>query len=136
IFGINYDITARKEAEAQIAAANERFARAEEAARAFSFAWEPGVDRVERSAGLGGVLGYEAGEIAPTWAAWGALIHPDDRKLTQAEALARLETAGNGSPAWEYRVRHKDGRYRWVSQRGTVIRDAAGHVLRVVGHVI
>ena len=33
----------------------------------------------------------------------------------------------------EYRVRHKDGTYRWMLARGTAIRDQAGKPIRLVG---
>jgi PAS domain S-box-containing protein len=34
---------------------------------------------------------------------------------------------------WEYRIRHKDGSYRWVRDRSVVLRRADGKVYRVAG---
>ncbi|MGH8672332.1 MAG: PAS domain-containing protein, partial [Burkholderiales bacterium] len=63
---------------------------------------------------------------------WRERIHPDDRE----HALAELETHLDGRTTAlqsEYRLRHKDGSYRWVLSRGTAIRNAAGRAYRMVG---
>ncbi|MFN8591126.1 MAG: PAS domain S-box protein [Thermomicrobiales bacterium] len=135
-FGTSTDITASKEAEARIAAVNDQFARAEEAAGALSFAWDLETHRIERSAGLRSVLGYEPGEIAPTWEAWSALIHPEHRAATMAEAVATFEVLAASGSGYEYRARHKDGSYRWLFERATLVRDDEGRLHRIVGHTI
>ncbi len=53
-------------------------------------------------------------------------MHPDERRPIEA-AIAHAATVGRGS--LEYRFRAKDGHYRWLSDRFTVIRDAEGHPL-------
>jgi PAS domain S-box-containing protein len=66
-------------------------------------------------------------------ACWRALLHPDDRDRVVAaqDAHVRGETA-----AFEqvYRMRHADGRWLWILDRGRVIeRDAQGRALRIAG---
>lgn len=61
-------------------------------------------------------------------------IHPDDLPAVQ-QALASC-LAGEGSYASEHRMRHADGRYFWVADRGKVVaRDGNGQALRMVGSV-
>ena len=59
-------------------------------------------------------------------------IHPDDLPSVQAKLLrakTRQETAG----LLEYRFRHKDGQYRWLSDRFTIINNGAGCPLYWLG---
>jgi PAS domain S-box-containing protein len=65
---------------------------------------------------------------------WNALIHPDDF----ARYRAALRDCFKGVAArldCEYRVRHGDGTYRWIEDRGVPLCDAAGWVLRLVGAI-
>lgn len=79
-----------------------------------------------------GMLGYEDHEIGNTFAAWESLLHPDDRD--RANLMINGYLAGN-IPSYhlEYRLRHKDGGYRWILSRGVVSRDASGRPVRMAG---
>ena len=62
---------------------------------------------------------------------WSVLVHPDDLPLTAerwATAIATGETYQN-----EFRLRDRDGRYRWRLSRAVPLRDAGGDVVRWVG---
>ncbi|MCC7409907.1 MAG: PAS domain-containing protein [Phycisphaeraceae bacterium] len=90
--------------------------------------------RVYFSHGYKQMLGYEPGEIEDTWlSGWHTLVHPDD--VAEEERSARAHMAGQTSYYdAQYRMRHKDGRWRWVHARGRIIlRDASGEPLRWVG---
>jgi diguanylate cyclase (GGDEF)-like protein/PAS domain S-box-containing protein len=78
------------------------------------------------------LLGRDAGE-SKHGRAWGHLVHPDDLPATVHAMRAHL--AGT-TPAYEvdYRARHTDGRWVWLSSRGKVVqfgRDGAPQ--RMVG---
>ncbi len=78
------------------------------------------------------MLGYADDEIANTFDAWRALIHPDD----SAQAVGAVEAylAGASPHFWlEHRLRHKDGSYRWILARGAAVRNEAGRPTRMVG---
>lgn len=64
---------------------------------------------------------------------WLGMIHPDDRERLRAAAADTV--AGRISEyGTEYRIRHADGRWRWLLDRWQVYaRDAGGEVQRVVG---
>ena len=68
-----------------------------------------------------GIIGYKLAELLPiTYEKWASLVHPDD--LAFADQQLNQHLAGQ-LPAFdvEYRMRHKDGRWVWVHDRGRVI---------------
>lgn len=72
-------------------------------------------------------LGAEGG------AGWVERLHPDDR----AAAVARLrECLASGRPCHaEYRMRHRDGTYRLLEERGVVL-GGAGEARRMLGCMV
>ncbi len=79
------------------------------------------------------MLGYQPGEITADDAGWRGLVHPDDRE--RVVALQEAHLAGR-SEAFEatYRIRHRDGHYLWILDRGRVLARAPdGRPLRMVG---
>jgi len=62
---------------------------------------------------------------------WIEAIHPDDREITRR----RLRQAGEtGQPfETEYRLRRKDGQFRWYLARGSPIRNARGQIVKWIG---
>ena len=78
------------------------------------------------------MLGYDGAEIGGMLDEWRLRIHPDDRARALAELDAHLE---GRSPRYEceQRLRHRDGRYRWVLVRGAAILNAGGKPYRLVG---
>jgi two-component system, sensor histidine kinase and response regulator len=62
---------------------------------------------------------------------WLETLHPDDREPTRK---FWLESVAEHHPYdIEYRVRRRDGEYRWFKTRGTPIRDGAGRVVKWFG---
>lgn len=62
---------------------------------------------------------------------WNGMFHPDDQERAWRIWGHSLET---GDPYQiEYRLRHRDGSYRWVLGRALPIRDAAGRITRWFG---
>ncbi|MFN8472682.1 MAG: PAS domain S-box protein [Anaerolineae bacterium] len=134
VLGIAEDITSRKQAEEALQRANVLFEQAEAAAGGFVYEWDVTTNVVQRSAGVKAILGYEPDEIEGTARGWRSLIHPEDtERLNRIRpgVLAEREQINN-----EYRVRHKDGHYIWVWERGIIHRDADGKPLRVIGSTV
>jgi len=79
------------------------------------------------------MLGYADKEIADHVDEWKTRIHPDDLTPTMSD----LETYFRGESdiyASEHRLRCKDGGWKWILDRGTVVsRTADGRPLRMVG---
>ena len=79
------------------------------------------------------LLGYRTDEIKPDMDSWRHLAHPDDWAAIYA-ALNRHIKGKTASYECEHRIRHKDGRWLWILDRGQIVeRDAKGVALRVVG---
>lgn len=64
-------------------------------------------------------------------AEWNGVFHPDDQE--RAWAVWRHSLATGDAYQIEYRLRHRDGSYRWVLGRALPIRDAAGRITRWFG---
>ncbi|MCG5054211.1 MAG: PAS domain-containing protein [Myxococcales bacterium] len=89
--------------------------------------------RVVFSDGWKRMLGYEPHEIADELSEWERRVHPEDLPGAMSDVRAHLEGT---TPRYdnEHRMRHKDGRWIWISDRGGVIqRDEQGRPLRFVG---
>ena len=79
------------------------------------------------------MLGYESHEIGDSPHAWKELVHPDDLDRVMGELVRHLR---GETPVYlaEFRIRCKDGSYKWVLSRGKVTaRDEKGNPLRIVG---
>lgn len=63
--------------------------------------------------------------------AWNGMFHPDDQPVAWERWRHSLAT---GDPyEIEYRLRHRDGDYRWVLGRARPVRDAGGRITRWIG---
>ena len=82
--------------------------------------------------GYTALFGYDAAMGTPHLADWTARIHADDRARVESSFAAALR---GGQEQWQedYRYRHMDGHYLDVRDRGYILRDAAGHAVRMVG---
>ncbi len=79
------------------------------------------------------LLGYSNGELPETLDTWLNLMHPDDR-ATLAADLSHLRQAPGTLNQWEYRWRHKDGRWVWLRSTVRIMeREAGGQPRRVIG---
>ncbi|TCJ17442.1 PAS domain S-box protein [Flaviaesturariibacter flavus] len=80
------------------------------------------------------VMGYSREELnALGQEALTAVIHPDDRAVVEAH-LERLQEASDGDfMSYQYRIRGKDGRYRWYRSSESVFRrDAGGKISEII----
>ncbi len=79
------------------------------------------------------MLGYASAEFEARRDVWEAMLHPDDRVM----ALRVLSDYLDGKRPYyisEYRLRAKDGSWRWVLDRSQIVeRDADKRPLRMVG---
>jgi PAS domain S-box-containing protein len=78
------------------------------------------------------MLGYEDDEISACLEEWESRIHPDDYEAVMETRKAYLD---GHIPTYEvkYRLRHKDGNYRWIRAHGSCLRDSQGTPYRMAG---
>lgn len=68
------------------------------------------------------MLGYGLADLQPvTYRTWDALLHPDDAAGVKAQ-IDMCVTGDSESYEAEYRLRHRDGHFIWVLDRGRVVR--------------
>jgi PAS domain S-box-containing protein len=94
--------------------------------------WNRETGAVFYSAGYAMMLGYAFEELKPEVGTWIDALHPDERVAVLAE-IERL-LADPGQFELEFRMRARDGSYRWMLGRGkTVERGLRGEPVRAVG---
>jgi len=79
------------------------------------------------------MLGYRQAEIGHSLEEWKSRVHPDDLEYV----LTSIDDYTSGRSdhyKTEHRVRHRDGHYVWILDRGRIVeRDADGRPLRLIG---
>jgi two-component system sensor histidine kinase UhpB len=63
---------------------------------------------------------------------WQERLHPEDRPRVLARLGACMKDPALDYEA-EFRMRHRDGSYRWLHAQGVILRDAAGQPERMLG---
>jgi PAS domain S-box-containing protein len=77
------------------------------------------------------VFGVEPGTYNDSSQMWPNLVHPDDLPDVDKAVAASLQEASHFSS--EFRIIRPDGKQRWISARGNVMRDGEGRPNRMVG---
>jgi len=79
------------------------------------------------------MLGLDDDEVGNTTQEWWQRVHPDDL-MVALDGLQKFLAGETAFLVLEYRMRHKDGSYRWIHDRGMIMERAPdGRPLRVVG---
>ncbi|RII27763.1 MAG: hypothetical protein CXR31_05925 [Geobacter sp.] len=129
---INEEIAERQRVETALRKSKERYILAVEGANDGIWDWDIENGTAFVSPRWKSMLGYGDDEISDIVREWQELIHPDDYQRSIDTINAYL--AGlTKDYQMEYRLRHKDGSYRWILTRGTCVRDAEGKPRRLAG---
>ncbi len=123
----------RRDAEEALRESDARWQFALEGAGDGLWDWNAETNEVYFSRQWKTMLGYEEEEIGSTLNEWDRLVHPDDRTHVYRD-LERHLADKTPSYSSEHRLLCKDGTYKWVLDRGKVVkRGLDGRPIRVIG---
>jgi PAS domain S-box-containing protein len=132
LIGVNIDITARKQAEESLRASEERYELAVRGAGVGIWDWDIRTGKLYFSPRWRAIFGYDENEIGDSVEDWAGLLHPDEKDW-MLKLLEDFLAGTSPTVTVEYRLRHKDGSYRWIVAHGIVLRDEQGKAYRFVG---
>ncbi|NET61284.1 MAG: PAS domain S-box protein [Symploca sp. SIO2E6] len=130
--GVQQDITNRIAAEEALKKSEERWQLVIRSTGDGIFDWNIQTGEVFMSAELKQMQGFAEDELANTYEAWRNLLHPEDLDETLVALATHLKRQ---TPLYEveYRLRCKDGSYKWILARGEAQWDQRGNPIRMVG---
>lgn len=129
------DVTEQVRTFRELEKSQDRYKLATSAIEAMVYDWDVASGRVERSEALEKILGFRPAEAEPTVDWWRARIHEDDVSPARSQVEYQLAVGAERHFA-EYRIKHRDGRWITVADRGIAIFDAKGRAIRVVGSTV
>jgi len=131
LVGAFQDISMRKQIEAQLQAAHERFSIAAHAAGIGVWEWDVASNTLTWDEGMYRLYACPRSAAAEPYALWAQAVHPEDLLRCEAALQAALDGTRDYDP--EFRVRLPEGTVRHVKAAARVLRDAAGRALRMTG---
>jgi len=127
------DITNLKDKEEKLRISEERFQFALEASTAGIWDWDMVTNNVFYSSLSLKILELDSADIFDDPERWDKIVHPDDLPKYYSDIHEHFD---NKIPYYEnyHRVMTSSGKYKWILDRGKVIkRDENGKPLRVIG---
>jgi PAS domain S-box-containing protein len=130
--GFCQDISERKQAEEALAKSRERFMLAVAGSNDGIWDWDLRTNDLFLSARWKEMLGYAEDELENVFATFENLLHPNDKPAVLEYVNQYLKGTVEDYDT-VFRMRHKDGSYRWIRARGQAFRDYSGVPVRMAG---
>jgi PAS domain S-box-containing protein len=132
ILGTYEDITERKQTESALKISEERFALVIDASEQGIWDWNVETNEIYYSPHWKNQIGYSDHELKNEFNTWVEHLHPDDRE-TCINAFQHYIYNVVEHFFLEFRLRHKDGSYRWIHSKVSSERNNEGKVFRMFG---
>jgi PAS domain S-box-containing protein len=94
--------------------------------------WNLRTDQVYFSPEWKQQIGYEDHEIQDSYEEWETRLHQEDREAVLSKLNSFIADPGPDYSV-EFRLRHKNGSYRWILACASVVRDSDGKSERMLG---
>jgi PAS domain S-box-containing protein len=129
---IHEDITDQKQDEENLRISDLRLKMIVRASGLVVWDWNIVTNELDWDDAYYQMFGYSQEDTLPTLDSWSDFIHPDDTEHT-LDSLHRVVESGEMQWVAEYRFKKKDGSYAYTLDWGTVIHDANGKPVRMIG---
>jgi diguanylate cyclase (GGDEF)-like protein/PAS domain S-box-containing protein len=122
----------RKQAETARRQSDERYQLAARAANDGLWDWDLISNQVYYSTRWKSMAGLSDGEVGNSPEEWFSRVHADDVVALRAAMQQHMDGESDCFES-DYRVRQKDGHYRWMTGRGSALRNSDGKLVRIAG---
>ena len=118
----------------EIKDSNERYDIVAKATSDTIWDWKIQEDEFAWNKGIQGIFGYKKEDVGTTSSWWFDRIHPEDSLKMSVKLYSFLEQK---TERWqdEYRFKCADGSYKYVFDRGFLVKDTDGKAIRMIGAI-
>ena len=128
-----HEINELKVAQAELLRIHQRKQLAQTLTQSATWDWDLVTDKMEWSENTESLLGFPAGGLEHTHAAWIKLVHPDDRLALEAGIEQSL--SDGKTYVVEYRVIWPDGTVHKLEERGALLKNDQGRPVHMMGAI-
>lgn len=125
-------LSKRRRAEQALVESHKRYSLISRGTNDGIWDWDLRTDQVYFSPRWKTMLGFNEDEIGSTPEEWFKRIHSQDRARVK-KALGDHRRGVTDTCECEYRILHKDGKFRWMICRGLAARNESGNPTRMAG---
>jgi PAS domain S-box-containing protein len=126
------EIAERKRVEKALQEIKERLSLAIKATNLGPWDWDLRTNEMVLSTEWKRQIGYKEDEVPGRYEEWESRLHPEDRERV-LDALRAYLDGREQKYEVEFRLRHKDGSYRWIYTRGQLLQDENFKPYRMLG---
>jgi len=125
------DVTEKAAAEQTLLTINERFKLAGRATSDVIYDWDIEAGSLNWGDGIYTLFGYRSNEVS--LANWESHIHPNEREEVLKNLYEVINNPKKKNWRKEYRFKPAKGDYRYVVEKGFIVRDKKGKAIRMIG---